>query len=81
MSELLKAASWLRKRAIEDEDIKLALHAAYRKFGVTQINQLPDDFVLDLYESMIEADLDMELMTEADTDARDRMARVKWKSG
>jgi hypothetical protein len=74
----LLAANWLRDRANQDEDIKLSLHAAYVKFGVSSISELDPDFVVALYETWVEADLDIELMEEADTDTRERMAKVLW---
>jgi hypothetical protein len=74
----LFAANWLRDRANQDEDIKLSLHAAYVKFGVSSISELDPDFVVALYETWVEADLDLDLMAEADTETRERMARVMW---
>jgi hypothetical protein len=74
----LFAANWLRDRANQDEDIRLSLHAAYVKFGVSSISELDPDFVVALYETWVEADLDLDLMAEADTETRERMARVMW---
>jgi hypothetical protein len=34
--------------------------------------------VVALYETWVEADLDLDLMAEADTETRERMARVMW---
>jgi hypothetical protein len=74
----LFAANWLRDRANQDEDIRLSLHAAYVKFGVSSISELDPDFVVALYETWVEADLDLDLMAEADTETRERMARGMW---
>lgn len=74
-----RAANWLRVTAKQDEDVKLALFAAYRRHEVTNISELARDHPNEVL-ALCEALQDM-LEGVADMDRYDAEVRELWRSG
>lgn len=75
-----RAGFWLQDRARQDPDVKMLVHAAYRKYQVSNMSELVvahEDVVMALYEGAVDMLEGVDDMQSYDGRVRDSWMRQR----